>query len=282
LINEFRAALPDYGREEGQNIIVESVSVDNQVERYSQVIADLVASHPDVIVVGDSSAAPLVAQATTEIPIVLTLGGNVVVAGQACRVNRPCRNVTGLSLSLAPLSPKRLEMLKEVAPTLRRVGFLRNSGIPETEFELEAVRTAGTMLGVEIVPLQFRIPADFEGAFREAIDNQIDALLVMPDGVSVLHRAAILRFTSEFGLPDAYGVDVVAREGGLLSYGADRLYNIRRAAFYVDQILRGAKPAELPIEQPTRFQLVINLARARQLGLTFPNNLLLEASEAVR
>src|SRR5207248_2819195 len=108
----------------------------------------------------------------------------------------------------------------------------------------------------------------------------IDALLVMPDGVSVLNRAPILRFAAERGLPDAYGVDVVVRDGGLFSYGADRLYNFRRAAFYVDRILRGTPPAALPIEQPARFQLVINLRRAQQLGLAFPNDMLLEASEA--
>jgi putative ABC transport system substrate-binding protein len=281
LFEEFRAGLTALGWEDGKNIIVEAVSVDHQPERYPQVIDELVASQPNVIVVGDSAAAPRLAQATTTIPIVLTLGGNVVAAGQACSVNRPCGNITGLSLALGPLSPKRLEMLQEVAPTIRRVGFLRNSNIPETEVELEAVRAAAASLGVEIVPLQFRTPSDFDRAFQEGIDQRIDALLVMPDGVSTLNRPPILRFTSEFGLPDAYGVKNIVQDGGLLSYGADRVYNFRRAAFYVDRLLAGATPAQLPIEQPTRFELVLNRTRARQLGLTFPTEMLLDAQEVV-
>jgi ABC-type uncharacterized transport system substrate-binding protein len=122
--------------------------------------------------------------------------------------------------------------------------------------ELETVQAAAARLGVEIIPLQFRTPADYASVFNEAVDRQAVGLLVMPDGVSVLNRAPILRFAAEFGLPDAYGVDVVARDGGLFSYGADRLYNFRRAAFYVDRLLRGAHPADLPIEQPARFELV--------------------------
>jgi putative ABC transport system substrate-binding protein len=282
MFDVFRGALAEYGWREGQNVVVESVSVDNQVARYPGAIAQLVLTGPDIIVVGDSAAAPLVAEATTDIPVVLTLGGNVVAAGQACSVNRPCRNVTGLSLTLAPLSPKRLEMLTEVAPRVRRVGFLRNSGIPETELELEELRAAAATLGVAIVPLQFRTPADFEGAFRDAIENQIEALLVMPDGVTTVNRARILQFTAEFRLPDAYGVNTFVRDGGLFSYGAEREYNFRRAAFYVDRLLRGAKPSDLPIEQPSRFELAINLTRAEQLGLTFPNHMLLDVSEAVR
>jgi putative tryptophan/tyrosine transport system substrate-binding protein len=282
LIDVFRPALAEYGWEEGGNVVVESVHVENQAGRYPEVIARLVASRPDVIVVGDSAAAPLVAQATSEIPVVLTVGGNVVAAGQACSVNRPCGNITGLSLSLAPLSPKRLEMLKEIAPEIRRVGFLRNAGIPETELELEALRAGATMLGVEIVPLQFRTVSDFDAAFAAAVEREIDSLLVMPDGVTLPNRTPILRFTAEHGLPDGYGVSNMARDGGLFAYGADRLYNFRRAAFYVDRILRGTQPSELPIEQPARFELILNLARAQQLGLTLPNHLLLDASDVVR
>lgn len=283
LIDLFRSGLIERGWEDGRNFTFESVSADQDPARYPQLIADLVASHPDVIVVGDSAAASLVAEATHDIPIVLTLGGNVVAAGQACSVNRPCGNVTGLSISLAPLSPKRLEMLKEIAPRIQRVGFLRNTAIPETQLELEAVQAAAPVLGVEIVPLQFRTLADFERAFQEAMDAQIDSLLVMPDGVSVLPgRRAILQFASDHELPDAYGVSNIVRDGGLFSYAADRSYNLRRAAFYVDRILRGTRPAELPIEQPDRFELVINLTRTERLGLTLPNHILLQANEVVR
>jgi putative tryptophan/tyrosine transport system substrate-binding protein len=283
LIDLFRASLTEHGWEAGKNVTFESVSAEQDTTRYPQLIARLVASRPDVIVVGDSAAAPLVAEATHDIPIVLTLGGNVVAAGQACRVNRPCGNVTGLSISLAPLSPKRLELLTEIVPGLQRVGFLRNSAIPETQLELDAVQAAAPTFGVTIVPLQFRALADLERVFQDALDQQIDALLVMPDGISlVAGRVSILRFAADHDLPDAYGVRDIVRDGGLFSYGADRTYNLRRAAFYVDRLLRGAQPAELPIEQPDRFELVINLARAERLGLTFPDHILLQANDAVR
>jgi putative ABC transport system substrate-binding protein len=173
-------------------------------------------------------------------------------------------------------------MLKEIAPAVRRVGFLRNSGIPETELELDELRAAARQLDVEIVPLQFRAATDFEAAFREASAQGIDSLLVMPDGVTLPNRASILRFTAEQDLPDGYGVSNMARDGGLFSYGADRLYNFRRAAFYVDRLLRGARPTDLPIEQPARFELVLNHPRAQRLGLTFPDHMLLAASDVVR
>jgi putative tryptophan/tyrosine transport system substrate-binding protein len=213
LFDVFRDELPSYGWVDGQNVIVDSVSIDHQIERYPSAIAGIIASRPAVIVVGESVAAPMVKEATTEIPVVLTLGGNFVAAGQACSVNRPCGNITGLSLAFEPLSPKRAEMLKEMAPATQRLGFLRNGGIPETELELDALQRAAPALGLEIVPLQFRTPADFPSAFREATDHAIDGLVVMPDSLSVMHRAELLRFTSEHGLPDAYGVREHAVDG---------------------------------------------------------------------
>lgn len=281
-IDVFRDSLTEYGWTDGTNIFIDAYSVDRQVERYPHVVAEVVASRPNVIVVGDSAAAPIVAAATAEIPVVLTVGGNLVAAGQACAFNRPCGNITGLSMTIEPLSPKRLEMLKEIAPSVRRVGFLRNAGIPETQIELEAVQRVAAGLGVDIVPLQFHTPADFASTFQEALDNEIDGLVVMPDSVTVLHRAPILRFTSENRLPDAYGVKNIAADGGLFAYGADRFYNFRRAAFYVDRILRGTSPADLPIEQPAQFELVINLGRARQLDLTVPRSMQLRANEVLQ
>jgi putative ABC transport system substrate-binding protein len=281
-LDQFHAGLREYGLIEGQNLLLETPHVGLQPERYPALIADVIASHPDIIVAGDSNAAPLLAEATTTIPIVLTVGGNVVAAGMACAFNRPCGNVTGLSMSVQHLSAKRLQMLKDVVPGIRRVGFLRNDGIPETQIELEALEEAAANLAVQIVELRFRSPADFDAVFRAAVDEQIDGLLVMPDGVSVVNRMRILRFAAEAGLPDAHGIRIMARDGGLFAYGADRDYNYRRAAFYVDRLLRGEKAGDLPIEQPSRFELVINLARAQQLGLTFPSYMVNQAVDAVR
>lgn len=281
-IEYFRAGMREHGWIEGQNYILEDRSADNQPERYPALIADLIGLPVDVIVVGESSAAPLVAEATSTIPVVLVVGGNFVTAGFSCSFNRPCGNVTGLSLSIQGLSPKRLEKLNEIAPHLRHVGFLRNAGIPETAAEEQLLRNGAAALNVEIIPLLFNRPDELEAVLADGMERGMDGLLVMPDGVTVRNRDRIIRFAAQHGLPDGYGVENMVASGGLFSYGASREYNYQRAAFYVDRLLRGAQPADLPVEQPARFNLVLNLRRADDLGLPFPPAILQEATDAVR
>jgi putative tryptophan/tyrosine transport system substrate-binding protein len=279
LMQDFRDGLQAHGWQDGLNLTLEIYAANNRVEQLSEIVNAAVASAPDLIVVGSSAAAPLAAQATQTIPIVLTLGGNVVRAGMACAVNRPCGNVTGVSLTLAPLSPKRLEYLKEIAPTVRRVGFLYFAGIPETQLEIDALQSVVSRLDVELVARGFNTPDEIPRTLQDLLAADIDALIIMPDSVSVAHRKVIADTTLEYRLPDAYGVNLAVRDGGLLAYGADRRYNYRRAAFYVDRILRGTPPDTLPIEQPDRFELHLNTARAAQLGIQPPAELLIEATQ---
>lgn len=282
MIDYFRAGMRNSGWVEGQNFVLEARSADNQPDRYPALIADLVNLPVDVIVAAESTAAPLVAEATSTIPIVMVVGGDFVKAGFSCAINQPCRNITGLSLSVGALSSKRLELLLEVAPYVRHVGFLRNGKIQETQSEEAALRDDAAARGVEITSLVFESPSDLESILTTGLANGIDALLVMPDGVTVRNREAILRFTSQHRLPDGYGADNMARDGGLFSYGANREYNYERAAYYVDRLLRGAAPRDIPIERPTRFDLLLNLPRAASLGLTFPREMLLNARDVVQ
>jgi putative tryptophan/tyrosine transport system substrate-binding protein len=276
----FFDALRESGWVEGKNIAFERRYADNRVERLPVLAAELVRLNVDVIV-GIGTLAPLAAkQATSTIPIVMAAAGDPVGSGLVASLARPGGNVTGMSLMAPDLGGKRLELLIELLPRLARVAVLWNAANPYSALVFKETQVAGRTLGVEIQSLEVRSPDDLDRAFEAERRQHPDALVSVEDPFTGSYRKSIADFAIVEHLPSLYGLreDVVA---GGLSYGANIADLWRRSAGYVDKILKGAKPADLPVQQPTTFELVINLKTARALGLTVPPTLLARADEVI-
>jgi putative ABC transport system substrate-binding protein len=277
----FLNALPELGWIEGKNIVFERRFAENRLERLPELAAELVRLKVDVIV-GIGTLAPLAAKrATTTIPIVMTAAGDPLGSGLVASLARPGGNVTGMSLMAPDLGGKRLELLKELLPRLGRVAVLWNAANPYAALVFKETQSAGRALGIEVQSLEVRSPDDFNGAFETVRREHPDALITVEDPLTFNYQKRIADFAVANQLPSLHGLREFAIAGGLISYGANIADLSRRAAGYVDKILRGAKPADLPVQQPTKFDFVINLTTAKALGLEVPPTLLARADEVI-
>ena len=274
-------ALAELGWIEGKNVVFERRYAENRLERLPELAAELVRLNVEVIVAAGTLGPLAAKQATSTIPIVMTASGDPLGSGLVASLARPGGNVTGMSLMAPDLGGKRLELLKEILPRLARVAVLWNAANPYPAIVFKETQAAGRTLGIEVQSLEVRGPDDFDSAFEAARKQRPDALITVEDPLTFTYQKRIADFAVADQLPSLHGLrgDVVA--GGLMSYGANIADLFRRAAGYVDKILKGAKPADLPVEQPTRFELVINLKTARALGLAIPPTLLARADEVI-
>jgi putative ABC transport system substrate-binding protein len=279
LFEAFRQGLRELGHVEGEGILIEYRFTDGRPGQAPALAAELVGLDPDVIVANGAEASAVAKNATTAIPIVgVPLGADPVGAGLVASLARPGGNVTGLSTLGGGTVAKRLQLLKEVSPSVGRLGVLWNPGVPGKPPEFREVQEAASSLALQILSAEVRRDADFDGAFRALAASPVDALLVLQENLTVAHSPRIAAFAMQLRLPSIQEVRDYTAAGGLMSYGINRLDIWRRGAGYVAKILRGAKPADLPVEQPTMFDLVINLTTARVLGLTIPQAVLQQAT----
>ena len=274
-----RRGLSALGYVEGQNILFEHRYAERRPERLQDLASELVRSKPDLIIAAGGDVAPFAKRATSSIPIVMITSADPVQGGLVASLARPGGNVTGVTFVSSDLAGKRLQLLKEAAPVVTRVAVLWNPDHPDGEFP--ATLAAGRSLGVQVQSLEVRRRDDFAGAFAAANRERMEAVVVVSSRLMTLNRTGILDLAVQNRLLLVSGWGPWAAEGGLLSYGPDLDAVIRSSATYVDRILKGARPADLPVEQPTKFELVINLKTAKALGLTIPPSLLARADRII-
>ena len=278
----FRQGLRELGYVEGQNIVIEYRWAERRDERLPDLAAELVSLKVDVIVAGGTPAPLAAKHATRTIPIVMSTAGDPIGSGLVASLARPGGNVTGLSARSPELGGKRLQLLKEVVPGVSRVAVLWNAANPYAALVVRETEAAARTLGVQVQSLEVRGPDDFENALPAAIRGRAGALIVVGDPLLFSYRMRIADFAARNRLPAAYNLREFAEAGGLMAYGENLADLYRRAATYVDKILKGAKPADLPVEQPTKFELVINLKTAKALRLTIPQSVLIRADEVIQ
>jgi putative ABC transport system substrate-binding protein len=280
----FRQGMHELGYVEGRTVTYEARSADGDLDRLAAFAAELVRLKADVIVVGTSSAARAARQATAAIPIVMA-SGNPLEGGYAASLARPGGNVTGLTSASVELSAKRLELARELVPGLSRFVVLRYEPVSGpgglTDLMIQESRAAAHALGVRVDAVGFRNPAELDGAFAAMARGSRAVVLVLPSGPMFGERRRLAELAVKHRLPVMYDAREYVEAGGLMAYGPNRLELFRRAAVYVDKILKGAKPADLPVEQPTKFEFVINLGTAKALGLTIPPAVLARADEVI-
>jgi ABC-type uncharacterized transport system substrate-binding protein len=281
-LDAFRQGLRELGCIEGQNTTIEYRFANGDVGRLPGLAAELVRLNPDVIVTPGTPAALAAKQATGTIPIVFAGVADAVGAGLIASLARPGGNITGLTGISAELGGKRLELLKEIAPKASRVAVLYNPADRSNVLVLKGLQASAPALGLTLLPLEVRKAADIEGAFAAMSRKRAQALFGATGVLTTEHRKAIVDLAARSRIPAMWGDREFVEAGGLMSYAVSFYDQIRRAATYVDKILKGAKPADLPVEQPTKFDLVINLKAARALGLTIPQSLLLRANEVIQ
>jgi len=282
LLDGFRQELSKLGWFEGKNITIEYRFAEQKNERLPELAAELVRLKVDLIVVASSPSALAAKKATTTIPIVMTNAGDTVGAGLVASLARPGGNVTGFA-SLSPeLNTKRLEILKDAVPKLARVGFLR---APESSAspQMKELRPAALALKIKLEEIETQIDAKgLEAAFQIAKQKQVNGIMTMTTRNFLAERKRIVELAAKYRLPAIYFQKVFVDAGGLMYYGADYEDLFRRSAHYVDKILKGAKPADLPVQQPTKFEFVINLQAAKQIGLTIPVRVLERANQVIK
>ena len=265
--------LAKHGYMLNRNLVFERRGAEGHLDRLPHLVAELVASNVDVIVAIGYPAALAIKQGTT-LPAVISGAGDPVGTGLVDSLAHPGGNLTGISDVAVQLSPKRLEFLKEVAPGLRRVAMLWNAADLGMTLRYRASEAAAQALGVEVQPLGVREPDDFEEAFAAMERERPDGILMVTDALTILNRQRVFDFATAHRVPAIYEFDFLVRDGGLMAYGPDQDESFERVAALVDRILKGAKPADLPFEEPTHFRLAINLKTAKALGLTIPVSLL--------
>jgi putative ABC transport system substrate-binding protein len=280
-LDAFRQGLRDLGWIEGQNLRIEYRWAEGQTERHPALAADLVRLQVDVLIVSGSAALRAAQQATRSIPIVsAVLLVDPVRLGLAASLAHPGGNLTGLASQYAEIVTKHVELLAEAVPTLSRIALLKHAGADTTT--AGAASVAANKLGLTVQVLEVSEVGEFEGAFRTARGDGAQALLVLPSPVFNAHRRVLIALAARYWLPALYEFKAYVQDGGLMSYGPSLPDMYRRAASYVDRILKGAKPGDLPIERPTKFELAINLQTATALGLMIPPSLLFQADEVIR
>jgi len=284
-VDAFLQGLRDLGYVEGRNLVIEYRDAEGKLERLPALAAELVALKVDVIVAATTPGALAAKQATKTVPIVFAVAADPVTDGLVASLARPGGNVTGSSFLGPDLVGKLLELLKQVVPGVGRVAVLRQpSAVPERT-EKDIVKEAGIAaraLGVRLQVVEARGPADFDRAFSDMTSARAGALMVLGGNMFFSERRRLVDLAARNRLPGVYGLREYVDAGGLMSYGANQVVLFRSAAIYVDKILKGAKPGDLPVEQPTKFELVINLNTARALGLTIPQSVLARADDVIQ
>jgi putative ABC transport system substrate-binding protein len=281
-LEAFRQGLRELGYVEGKNIHIEYRWAEGKFDRLPNLASELVRLKVDMIVTGGPMDTRTAKEATSTIPIVMTWDQDPVGSGLVASLARPGGNVTGLSILAPKISGKQLELLKEIVPGLSRVAYLGNSTEPGNAQALRETETAARAFAVQIQYLDVLAPKDIEPAFRAASKGRAHAVLVLTSPVVNSQRTQVVDFAAKNRLPAIYHRRQFVEDGGLMSYGVSQTDLDRRAATYVDKILKGAKPADLPVEQPTKFELVVNLKAAKQIGLTIPPNVLARADRVIR
>jgi putative ABC transport system substrate-binding protein len=280
LVSEFRSALRELGHIEGQTLVIAYRWADGQFERLPSLAAELVASKVDVIIaLGPATWAAK--GATDTIPIVIAFSGDPVGNGVVSNFARPGGNITGFSYMSTDLAAKRIELLSQTFPRNARIGILYNPAEPATALEMRETEAAARIIGVTLLPLAVGNPDELNERFAAATREKTDALIVFTHGFAVLNRRRIIEQAASQRLPAMYGWREFVDEGGLMSYGPNVPAMVRKAASYVDRIIKGEKPGDLPIEQPTRLELIVNLKTARTLGLNVPPALLSRADGVI-
>lgn len=279
-IGTFRRGMRDLGYVEGKNLLIEWRFAD-QVERLPELAMELVRSKVDVIVAQSTPTVQALQKATTTIPIVMTGAGDPVGSGLVKSLARPGGNITGMSQLTTDTSAKRLEMLVSMVPKLSRVAYLMPSPNRATMLGLEAYQDAGRKLGVNVMRVEAQTPQEIVSAFSSLAKDRIQAIIVSLDSLFVSQRREIAELAAKHGLPSIQGNAEYAEAGGLMAYGVNSAEMYKRAASYVDKILKGANPADLPVEQPTTFEMVINAKTAKALGLKIPQSLLVRADKVI-
>ena len=278
----FRERLSELGYIEGQNIAIEYRYFDGKVERLPELAAELVRLNCEVIVAIGNEAAGAAKNATKETPIVMASTSDAVRSGLVASLARPGGNITGLTSMGGEINGKRLELLKEMIPKLSRVGFLWSPTSPVAADNLKETEAVARSLRVEILSLEVKRPDDNERAFQAATNKRAEALLVDGSGFFTANQKQIIELAIKHRLPAMYPNTRSVEAGKLMTYAGNRSEQYRHAADYVDKILKGAKPADLPVERPKKFELVINLKAAKQIGLTIPPNVLARADRVIR
>lgn len=281
LVNSFREGLRELGYEEGRNIAIEYRWADGRYERFAALVAELIAAKVDVIVTAGTPAALAVKKATSTVPLVMVAVGDPVGTGLVPSLARPDGNLTGLSSVAPDLEGKRLELLREIVPSVSRIAVFINSANPFHATSMRQAQSAGKTLGVKVQQYDIRKSEDLDGAFAAIRKERPDALLILADRVFLHNRERIVDFTEEQRLPNVSAYKEVVEAGGLMSYGPSYEDMHKRAAIYVNKILKGAKPGNLPIEQPTKFTLVVNLKAAKALGISMPPAVLSRADDVI-
>ena len=280
MVAALRQGLGELGYVDGQTIALEIRASDGHSERIPELVAELIGLKMDVLVAGSSVSTLAAKKATGTIPIVM-VAADPVGLGLVASLARPGGNVTGLSYFNEAISAKRLQLLTEFVPGLSRVAVLRNPSVVVHATFWQETEVAARKLGVALQPLDIRGPDDFEAAFAAATRGNAQGLIALDDALTIAHRPRIVSLAASSHLPAMYGLREFPDDGGLMSYGASFVDLLRRTATFVDKILKGAKPADLPVEQPTAFELVINRKTANALGLTVPPLLLAQADEVI-
>ncbi len=277
-----RQGLREAGHTEGGDIVMEWWSAEGDHARLPSIIDDVMRSKPDVIVIEHTLAIATARRATTTIPIVMAVAADPVGSGLVESLAHPGGNVTGLSMMIPDLSAKRLQLLKDAMPSLKRIGILQDPTLAWHPKAVASLAASAKSMGVELTLVSAKRTADFEGVFSTLRRRRVDALYVLDSGFFVSQSADLLSRAAKAKIPVTFNPRRQPQAGALLSYSADIADLFRRSAFYVDKILKGAKPGDLPIEQPTKFEFVVNLKTAKALGITVPQAVLLQADEVIR
>jgi putative ABC transport system substrate-binding protein len=281
-VEAFQQGLREFGYVEGKSILVEYRWADGKFERLPDLAAELVRLKVDIIVTSGPIQTPFVKKATSSIPIVMAFDNDPVGNGFVESLARPGGNITGLSTLAPEIRQKRLEHLKEVVPRLSRVAVLGKSREPGNAQMLEKTKETATKLKVSLLYLDILDPKHIEPAFLTAIKERAQAVLTLTNPIVTERRKKVIDLAAKHRLPAIYDRAEFVHDGGLMSYGVSSTDLFRRAAWYVDKILKGANPAELPVEQPTKFELVINLKAAKQIGITIPQSVLFRAAKVIK
>jgi len=281
-IESFEQGLHSLGYIEGRNIVIEYRYAEGNAARLRALAAELVGLKVDVIVTSATPAALAAKKATSTIPIVFVSVTDPIGSGLVASLARPGGNITGLTVLAVELSGKRVELLKEAAPNITRVAFLWNSANPAQAPQRREAQAAAQALGLHLQSLDVRSSNDFDTAFEATLRERAQALIASPEPLINTHLKRIVEFAAKNRLPAMYGGPEVVDGGGLMSYAPDYIDQYRRTAIYVDKILKGSKPADLPVEQPTKFEFIINLKAAKQIGLTIPPTVLARADRVIK
>jgi putative ABC transport system substrate-binding protein len=283
LLEGFKQGMREHGYVEGHNILLELRYAKGQAKQLPALAMDLVRSKVDVIVAIPNPAVEAARQATQTIPIVMPIGSDPVGAGFAASLARPGGNITGLSAYSPELNGKRLELLKELVPSISRVALLMSPKVPGSPLDLKETEAAAQSLRLRSQLHEVDGSADLENVFKALVNKKAEGFVVFPGQPTLfISRKQIVDLAAKYRLPAMYPLADYVTAGGLTSYGVNNLDLFRRAATYVDKILKGTKPADLPIEQPTKFEFIINLKAAKQIGLTIPPNVLARADRVIK